>query len=175
MSGTTSHCSPRRDKAQHSGCCRQAADPHAVMRGKMEKNLLPDRSYFLELKRPWKLASFSIGMTWLLYGALTYGISDWDVGISLLMGGLTYLAAPWSVRVILQSIKLRQRYWPLWIAAAIVVALFVIDGEYFFTHGAETRCYAKRTSMHHPHYISWQVAFGFIRGHWHSLLINSVS
>lgn len=96
--------------------------------------MLPDRSYFLELKRPWKVATFSIGMAWLLYGALTNGISDWDVGISLLMGGLTYLTAPWCVRVIFQSIRLRQRFWPLWILAAMVVALFVIDGEYFLYH-----------------------------------------
>lgn len=96
--------------------------------------MLPDRSYFFELKRPWKLVTFSTGMAWLLYGALTSGISDWDVGISLLMGGLTYLTAPWSLRVILLSIRLRQKYWPLWVAAAIVVALFVIDGEYFLYH-----------------------------------------
>lgn len=96
--------------------------------------MLPDRSYIAELKRPWKLASFSVGMAWLLYGALTYGISDWDVGISLLMGSLTYLTAPWSVRVILLSIKLRQQYWLLWIGIALAVALFVIDGEYYLYH-----------------------------------------
>jgi len=102
--------------------------------GKWRKILLPDRSYFLELRRPWKLATFSIGMAWLLYGALTYGISDWNVGISLLMGGLTYITAPWCVSIILQSIKLRQRFWTFWILAAIAVALFVIDGEYFLYH-----------------------------------------
>lgn len=52
---------------------------------------LPDRADLAELARSWKLSSFAIGMAWLLFGALTYGISDWDVGISLLMGGLTYL------------------------------------------------------------------------------------
>lgn len=96
--------------------------------------MLPDRRYLLELKRPWKLATFSIGMAWLLYGALTYAISDWDVGISLLMGGLTYLTAPWCVKVILQSIRQRQRFWLLWIVAALAVALFVIDGEYYLYH-----------------------------------------
>lgn len=59
---------------------------------------LPDKAYFRELRRPWKLASLAIGMLWLMYGAVSYGISDWDVGISLIMGGLTYLCAPWSVR-----------------------------------------------------------------------------
>lgn len=47
----------------------------------MDTNLLPDRSYFLELKRPWKLATFSIGMAWLL-----------------LNSGVTRLATPVSRR-----------------------------------------------------------------------------
>gem|GEM_PF-1115551 len=102
--------------------------------GKLEGSVLPDRGYLLELKRPWKLATFCIGMAWLLYGALTYGISDWDVGISLLMGGLTYLTAPWCVKVMVQSIKSRQRFWLFWIVAALAVALFVIDGEYYLYH-----------------------------------------
>ncbi len=98
------------------------------------QNLLPDRSYVAELRRPWKLVSFAVGMAWLLFGALNYGISDWDVGISLLMGGLTYLCAPWSIRVILLSLRFRPKYWPLWIGSALAVALFVIDGVYYSYH-----------------------------------------
>jgi len=98
------------------------------------QTLLPDRTYIAELRRPWKLATFAIGMIWLLYGALNYDISDWDVGISLLMGGLTYLCAPWSVRVILFSLRHRQRHWLLWIAAALAVALVVIDCVYYAYH-----------------------------------------
>ncbi|OGW16679.1 MAG: hypothetical protein A2X56_14920 [Nitrospirae bacterium GWC2_57_13] len=100
----------------------------------MVQNMLPDRSYIAELRRPWKLASFAIGMAWLLFGALNYGISDWDVGISLLMGGLTYLCAPWSVRVILVSLRFRPKYWLLWIGSAVAVALVVIDGVYYLYH-----------------------------------------
>ncbi len=96
--------------------------------------LLPDRTYIAELRRPWKLATFALGMMWLLYGALNYDISDWDVGISVLMGVLTYLCAPWSVQVILFSLRHRQKHWLLWIAAALVVALFVIDGVYCVYH-----------------------------------------
>jgi hypothetical protein len=98
------------------------------------QNLLPDHSYLTELKRPWKLVTFATGMAWLFFGAISYGISDWDICISLLMGGLTYLCAPWSVRVILVSLRFRQKYWPLWIGAAFVVALFVIDGIYYLYH-----------------------------------------
>ncbi|OGP33558.1 MAG: hypothetical protein A2X93_02570 [Deltaproteobacteria bacterium GWC2_56_8] len=100
----------------------------------MAQDLLPDRRYIAELARPWKLLSFAAGMAWLLFGALNYGISDWDAGISLLMGGLTYLCAPWSVRVILHCIRRRPRYWPLWIGSAIAVALFTIDGVYVLYH-----------------------------------------
>jgi hypothetical protein len=98
------------------------------------QNLLPDSSYIVELRRPWKLVSFAVGMAWLLYGALNYGISDWDVGISLLMGGLTYLCAPWSIGVILHCLRFRPKYWLLWIGSALAVALFVIDGIYYLYH-----------------------------------------
>jgi hypothetical protein len=54
----------------------------------MSPELLPVQKYLAELVRPWKLLSFGVGMIWLLYGARNYGISDWDVGISLIMGGL---------------------------------------------------------------------------------------
>jgi hypothetical protein len=67
---------------------------------------------------------------------LNYGIGDWDIGISLLMGGLTYVSAPWSVRVILLSFKEQPKFWPLRIAGALIVALFVVDGVYFLYHTA---------------------------------------
>lgn len=104
------------------------------MEALVPENLLPDRRYVAELARPWKLLSLAIGLAWLLYGALNYGISDWDVGISLLMGGLTYLCAPWSVRVILHCLRYRPGYYPLWIGGALAVAWFVIDGVYVLYH-----------------------------------------
>ncbi len=96
--------------------------------------LLPDRTYVRELARPWKLLSFAIGMGWLLFGALNYGISDWDVGISLIMGGLTYLSAPWSVGTILTAVRHRSRNWILKIAMALFVAWVVVDGVYVLYH-----------------------------------------
>ena len=80
--------------------------------------------------------SFTIGMTWLLFGALNYGIADWDVGISLLMGGLTYLFAPWSVRTILSASRNRPPYWMLKIGIAVFVAWIVVDGAYVLYHTA---------------------------------------
>ena len=73
-------------------------------------------------------------MAWLLFGALSYGISDWDVGISLLMGGLTYCCAPWSVGTILVAVRQRTRGWILRIAAALLVAWIVVDGAYVLYH-----------------------------------------
>lgn len=96
--------------------------------------LRPDRTYLAELARPWKLLSFALGMVWLLFGALTYGIADWDVGISLLMGGLTYLSAPWSVGAILTAVRYRPRNWALWVAMALFVAWVVVDGIYVLYH-----------------------------------------
>jgi len=94
----------------------------------------PDWAYMAELVRPWKLISFAIGSGWLLFGALNYGISDWDVGISLIMGGLTYLSAPWSVGTLLTAVRYRPRNWILRIALALVAAWIVVDGVYYLYH-----------------------------------------
>lgn len=98
--------------------------------------LLPNRSDIRELARPWKLFSFAVGMTWLLYGALNYGIADWDIGISVVMGSLTYLLAPWSVRTILTALRYRARYWIFKVGIALLVAWLVVDGVYVLYHTA---------------------------------------
>jgi len=97
-------------------------------------SFVPDKAYFQELLRPWKLISFSVAMSWLIYGALNYNIMDWDVGVTLLMGVFTYLMAPWSVYVIFSSIRYRPKYWYLQIAIALLAALFVVDWVYMIYH-----------------------------------------
>jgi hypothetical protein len=94
----------------------------------------PDKEYCRELVRPWKLFSFCLAMSWLFYGALNYDISDWDVGITILMGFLTYLMAPWSVYIILSAIRYRPVYWYLHITAALIAGLFVVDWVYMLYH-----------------------------------------
>ena len=96
----------------------------------------PERIYFIELLRPWKLATFGIGMAWLLYGAINYGIADWDVGISLIMGGLTYVCAPWSVSRIINAVYRRPAGWILQVVVALVVAWLVVDSVYWVYHTA---------------------------------------
>jgi len=93
-----------------------------------------DAGYFKELKRPWKLTTFSLGMGWLIYGALYQHISDWDIGISLLMGGLTYLFAPWSVAAIAAAVRLRGKAWLLKILVALFLAWLTVDGVYVAYH-----------------------------------------
>jgi hypothetical protein len=102
----------------------------------MWRALIPNRTDLRELVRPWKLASFAIAMAWLLYGALYYGIADWDVGVTLLMGGLTYLFAAWSVRTILIAIRDRPPHWLQKIGMAVFVAWIVVDGVYVAYHTA---------------------------------------
>jgi len=104
------------------------------MEKKKNLSLLPDRKYCLELRRPWKLATFTIGMCWLFYGALFYDISDWDVGISILMGGFTYIFAPWSVITIYSSFRFRLPLRPLRIIVALVPAVFTVDWIYWLYH-----------------------------------------
>jgi hypothetical protein len=98
--------------------------------------LLPDRSYLRELRRPWKLATFAVGMAWLIYGALCYDISDWDIGVSLLMGGITYLCAPWSVTTLYHAVRRRPRGWPLQLLAAFIPAFLAVDWSYWLYHSA---------------------------------------
>lgn len=101
---------------------------------KQDYSFSPDKAYFKELIRPWKLFSFTVAMGLLFYGALNYGISDWDVGITVIMGSLTYLMAPWSVYIILSSIRYRPKFWYLHFIAAIIAGLFVIDWVYMLYH-----------------------------------------
>ena len=102
----------------------------------MLADLFPSKTDLRELARPWKLVTFAIGMSWLLYGALNYGISDWDVGISILMGGLTYVLAPWSIKTIFAGLRK-----PSWrgvpkVGISLGAAWFVIDGVYVIYHTA---------------------------------------
>jgi hypothetical protein len=95
--------------------------------------ILPDRFYLHELCRPWKVITFCLGLGWLLYGAVTYGISDWDIGISVIMAGLTYLCAPWSVHLIESAMK-SPRMWLLYGVLAAIPALFTVDWVYCLYH-----------------------------------------
>ncbi|HEY9101089.1 hypothetical protein [Chitinimonas sp.] len=83
-----------------------------------------------EFCRPWKLATFSLGLLWLLWGAGHYQLSDWDVGVSLLMAGFTFLTAPWAVRVLLTR---DWRHWP----AALLYTWWAVDGIYWVYHTLE--------------------------------------
>lgn len=94
----------------------------------------PDKGYARELILPWKLFTFGVAMTLLLYGAVNFHISDWDVGVTLLMGALTYLMAPWAAGIISASIRYRPRFWYLHLFAALFSALFVVDWAYMGYH-----------------------------------------
>ena len=80
-----------------------------------------------EWRRPWKLASFALGLAWLLWGALTLDIADWDVGVSLLMGGFTYLLAPAAARIVMRR---DWRHLPL----ALFAWWWCVDGVYMVWH-----------------------------------------
>lgn len=80
-----------------------------------------------ELVRPWKLFSFAVGTALMLVGSVYYEISDWDLGISVVMPLLTYVTAPWVVRVLVGGYF---RHLPL----ALFWAWFTIDGVYWFYH-----------------------------------------
>lgn len=85
------------------------------------------RASLHELLRPWKLATLAIGVGLMIAGVFYYRISDWDVGISIVMPVLTYITAPWCVRVFLGR---HFRLYP----AALFWTWFTVDGIYWFYH-----------------------------------------
>lgn len=95
----------------------------------------PDRSYFAELIRPWKVVTFLAAMTALLAGALTLEICDWDVGVTLLLGSLTYVCAPWCVAMMHAAIRRPLHAWPGGVAA-LALTWLVVDGAYVAYHTA---------------------------------------
>ncbi len=74
-------------------------------------------------KSSFKNLTFLIGLSWLLYGALTYGYPDWDVGVSLLMATATYFTAD---KVVMAIRTLDWKAWP----RMLVFTWFAVDGSY---------------------------------------------
>lgn len=95
---------------------------------------IPDQAALRELVRPWKLLTFCIPMSWLIYGALYYHIGDWDLGITLLMGSLTYALAPSGVRALWQSARQPSAMSFIDALCALLIAWLVIDGVYVAYH-----------------------------------------
>ena len=79
--------------------------------------------YAMNSKSSFKNLTFLIGLSWLLYGALTYGYPDWDVGVSLLMATATYFTADKVVMAI------RNRQWRRW-PMMLFYTWFAVDGSY---------------------------------------------
>ncbi|MEW6118882.1 MAG: hypothetical protein AB1593_02195 [Pseudomonadota bacterium] len=100
-------------------------------------------AWLTEYRRPWKLATFAIGIGLLILGSLHYQAPDWDIPISFIMAILAYLTAPWSLRVILER---RWRQWP----AMLFATWFTVDG-----------CYAIYWSIRHPDALEMMRAANF--------------
>ena len=72
----------------------------------------------------WKNVTFLIGLAWLIYGAIFFDYSDWDIPISFLMAFSTYLTADRFIR------SIKKKDYPqivLW----SVGAWWSIDGVYW--------------------------------------------
>jgi len=76
-----------------------------------------------ECQRPWKLATFTIGLGLLIAGSFVYNAQDWDIPVSVIMASFTYLTAGWSMHAMVER---RWRDWPL----MIFFAWWCVDGCY---------------------------------------------
>lgn len=81
------------------------------------------QALWVEYRRPWKLATLTIGIALLIAGSFYYDAPDWDIPISFIMAILAYLTAPWSLRVLIER---RWRSWPL----MLFLTWFTVDGCY---------------------------------------------
>lgn len=70
-----------------------------------------------------KNITFSIGLAWLVYGALFFNYPDWDIGVSLVMAFSTYFCADWV------WVALRDRRYAAWPVAA-ATTWWCVDGSY---------------------------------------------
>lgn len=79
--------------------------------------------FWHEYLRPWKLATYGIGLSLLVAGTFYYRAPDWDIPVSIIMSFFTYLTASWSLRVIVER---RWRHWPVMLFAT----WWSVDGSY---------------------------------------------
>lgn len=76
-----------------------------------------------ECRRPWKIATFLIGLGLLILGSRVVHAPDWDIPVSIIMATFTYASAGWSMHVIVER---RWRDWPL----MAVQTWWCVDGCY---------------------------------------------
>jgi len=76
-----------------------------------------------EYLRPWKLATFTLGVALMIAGAIYTPAPDWDVPISVIMPVITYLTAPCAVRTLIDH---RWRH----LLLALFFTWFSVDGCY---------------------------------------------
>jgi hypothetical protein len=88
--------------------------------------------YLTELCRPWKLATLSIGMVWLIWGSYYYQASDWDIGICFVMAFFTYITSPWCLRTFLDAYHFQKLSWS--ILGALFAWYWSVDGCYWIYH-----------------------------------------
>lgn len=106
------------------------------------------RRYVAELLRPWKLATFAIGLALLIVGSYYTPAPDWDIGMSIVMAAFTYLFAGWSMHVIVER---RWRQWPLMLLAT----WWCVDGCYaLYWHFVDPRALALMRDANWPASLS---------------------
>ena len=105
-----------------------------------------------ELRRPWKLATLTTGLGWLLYGALFYGFPDWTVGLSLAMGLYAYVVAPWCAEVLFYG---RWQFLPV----VAIMYWIGVDGLYVLCLPAEASEPMREANFYASSGLFWLCGF----------------
>ncbi len=92
------------------------------------------KKYTKELLRPWKLATFSVALSYYVWGAHYYRMPTWDVPVSVIMSLLTYVFAPWVVNLLFYLIKERPKKSGWKLIACFLVTYICASGSYEVYH-----------------------------------------
>ena len=76
----------------------------------------------------WKNATFLVGFSWLIYGALFLDYPDWDIGVSIVMAVSTYFSADVVWRLLITKFKGSGVFGFTW---ATFFTWFSVDGSYW--------------------------------------------
>lgn len=90
--------------------------------------------YLKELLRPWKLVTFSLALSYYIWGALYYRLPTWDVPVSIIMSVLTYVFSPWVVNSLLYLVKARPKGLILKLVICLAVTYACASGSYELYH-----------------------------------------
>lgn len=113
------------------------------------------------MSKLFKNITFAIGFSWLILGAITYKIQDWDIGVSVILAVYTYLTAEWAVTALLDK---QYRKYPVALISALV-APYALYIAYWTLQGKESVMLSGNLYLVTSLYLIYGVSWAFYQKH----------